>query len=247
MCYRCFWPQPLCWCSSITPMATRTKFVFLMHPYEFKHVKAATGRLTHLCLADSEIHMGVGFDKNEAVQALINDPKNYPVLLYPKSDARDLSKGELHAQDFEGRRLVVFLLDGTWRLVRHMWKESLTLQRLPKIMFSQATPSRYVIKRQPEPGCLSTLEATHELLLALDRCKLDHYALPDQLLSLFQRMQELQIGFAAEAKRLGRRRHALRERPARPTMPKNGTKRRKIFTASVTGEPSDGTVAQSQP
>lgn len=216
-------------------MVTRTKFVFLMHPYEFKHVKAATGRLTHLSLAGSEIHMGVGFDRNEAVQALIEDPTNYPVLLYPRSDARDLSKGELRERDFEGRRLVVFLLDGTWRLVRHMWKESLTLQRLPRIMFSQATPSRYVIKRQPEPGCLSTLEATHELLLALDRCKLDHYARPDQLLALFQRMQDLQLGFAAEAARLGRRRHALPDRPARTMTPRNPeAKRRRIFTQSVT-------------
>ena len=93
MCYRCFWPKALCWCASITPIATRTKFVFLMHPYEFKHVKAATGRLTHLCLSDSAIHMGVGFDDHETVQALIRDPNNFPVLLYPTKGARDLSKG----------------------------------------------------------------------------------------------------------------------------------------------------------
>mgnify|MGYP003347968264 CR=1 FL=1 len=46
MCYRCFWPRPLCWCGSIRPMATRTRFLVLMHPKEFKHEKAATGRLT---------------------------------------------------------------------------------------------------------------------------------------------------------------------------------------------------------
>ena len=61
-CYRCFWPQPLCWCGSIIPMETRTRFVFLTHPKEFKQEKAGTGRLTHLCLANSEVHMGVGFD-----------------------------------------------------------------------------------------------------------------------------------------------------------------------------------------
>ena len=52
-------------------MATRTKFVLLMHPKEFKKEKAATGRLTHLCLANSEIHCGIEFDRHEAVQALI--------------------------------------------------------------------------------------------------------------------------------------------------------------------------------
>ena len=62
-CYLCFWPKALCWCQSITPMATLTKFVFLMHPKEFKREKAATGRLTHLCLTNSEIRCGIEFDR----------------------------------------------------------------------------------------------------------------------------------------------------------------------------------------
>jgi DTW domain-containing protein YfiP len=237
MCYRCFWPKPLCWCASITPMPTSTKFVFLMHPYEFKRVKAATGRLTHLCLADSAIHVGVGFDEHEAVQALIRDPKNFPVLLYPTRGARDLSRGELPAAELEGRRLVVFLLDATWRLVRHMWRDSPSLQRLPRIMFSNAAPSRYVIKRQPEAGCLSTLEATHELLVALERSGLDRYPQPDQLLGLFQRMQEVQLRCAAESARLGIRRHALRV-VSPMHEPRIGPRRRRIF-------PADG--ANNQP
>ncbi len=230
MCYRCFWPESLCWCGSVTPMPTRTKFVILMHPDEFKRVKAGTGRLTHLCLADSELHIGIGFDGHEAVQALLNDPNNFPVLLYPTRDARDLSKGELHADDFAGRRLVVFLLDATWRRVRPMLRTSLSLQRLPRIMFSNAAPSRYVIKRQPEPGCLSTLEATHELLVALDRSGLDHYALPEQLLGLFQRMQDVQLRCIAENKRLGLHRHVRRASTERPLpTPCPSPKRRRIF------------------
>ena len=235
MCYRCNWPQPHCWCGSITPMATRTKFVILMHPDEHKRVKANTGRLTHLCLRDSELHLGIGFDDHAAVQALINDPQNYPVLLYPGRESRDLSKGELHAADIAGRRLVVFLLDATWRKVRPMFRTSLTLQRLPRIMFSDATPSRYVIKRQPEPGCLSTLEATHELLVALDRSGLDAYTQPTQLLDLFQRMQDFQLRRAAEnAANRDRRGGGLRPpgifSPSIPATPK----RRRIFTGPAT-------------
>lgn len=210
MCYRCNWPQAHCWCGSITPMATRTKFVFLMHPYEFKRIKANTGRLTHLSLAESELYMGIGFDEHERVQELINDPANFPVLLYPTKDARDLSKGDLQAADLGGRRLVVFLLDGTWRTVRPMLRTSLSLQRLPRVMFSNAAPSRYVIKQQPKPECLSTLEATHELLVALDRSGLDRYAQPAQLLDLFQRMQDFQIRCIEENRRLGYCRHGRR-------------------------------------
>src|SRR3954471_21540653 len=103
-CYKCFWPAQHCWCGSITPMPSRTKFVILMHSYEFKRIKANTGRLTHLCLSDSELFVGEAFDQHEAVQALINDPQNYPVLLYPGRDALDLSKAgneEIEARSSE--------------------------------------------------------------------------------------------------------------------------------------------------
>jgi DTW domain-containing protein YfiP len=228
-------------------MPSRTKFVILMHTHEFKRIKANTGRLTHLCLADSELYVGEAFDQHEAVQALIKDPKNYPVLLYPGKDAVNLSAAALRPEQGAGsteqdaafsalnsqlstRRLVVFLLDATWRLARPMLRDSLTLQALPSVMFTNAAPSRYKIKRQPEPGCLSTLEAVHELLLALDRAGLDRYTQPDQLLDIFERMQEIQIRRTAENRALGIRRHApkpKRENPPPPPPP--GSRRRRIF------------------
>ncbi|PHX84851.1 MAG: DTW domain-containing protein [Opitutia bacterium] len=236
MCYRCNWPQLHCWCGSITPMPTRTKFVILMHPYEHKRVKANTGRLTHLCLADSELHLGIGFDEHEAVQALINDPQNFPVLLYPGRDSRDLSKGELPVADLAGRRLVVFLLDATWRLVRPMFRTSLSLQRLPRIMFTNAAPSRYIIKRQPEPGCLSTLEATHELLGALDRAGLDVYSQPTQLIDLFHSMQDFQIRRAAEnALHSDRRPPRLNPQDPSSAGVRFSSKRRRVFPVTPAG------------
>ena len=243
MCYKCNRPQQLCWCGQITPMATRTKFVILMHPYENRQIKLNTGRLTHFCLADSELYVGESFDEHKAVQALINDPGNYPVLRYPGKGARDLSKGELHASDFSGRRLVVFLLDATWRLVRPMLRLSHSLQQLPKIMFSNATPSRYVIKRQPEPECLSTLEATHELLLALDRSGLDHYSMPEQLLTHFMRMQEFQVKCAEENRRVDYVPRKPLELPLETARGEASTpsKRRRIFhTASRDSLPTEG-------
>ena len=233
-CYRCFWPQPLCWCGSITPMETRTRFVFLMHPKEFKQEKAATGRLTHLCLAQSEIHCGIGFDEHEPVQALLRDPRNFPVLLYPGRDALDLSADQLTPLDLGGRRLVVFLLDATWALARKMLKLSPSLQRLPRIRFTPAAPSRYVIKQQPHPGCLSTLEATHEVLLALTRAGLDAYPLPDQLLGLFQRMQAFQIHCASDPGRGGYRRSAYRAPADRaPLQGRSATRRTRVFQAPL--------------
>jgi len=96
-------------------------------------------------------------------------------------------------------------------------------------MFSNAAPSRYVIKRQPEPGCLSTLEATHELLTALDRSGLDAYPQPEQLLTLFQRMQDFQIRRTAENALLGDSRHGHRIRTPRTDAPRALPKRHRIF------------------
>jgi len=204
-CYRCFWPKAHCWCASIAPMSTRTRFVLLLHPKEWKREKAATGRLTHLCLADSDLHMALECDAHPAVQAILRDPASYPVLLYPDEGARNLSRGALTADDLAGRRLVVFVLDATWGRARKMLKLSPRLQQLPRVVFTATAPSRYVIKRQPQEGCLSTLEAVHETMLALAHCGLDHYERPDQLLAVFDRMQQFHLDCARDPARLGQR------------------------------------------
>jgi DTW domain-containing protein YfiP len=194
-------------------METAARFVFLMHPKEYKEEKAGTGRLTHLCLPNSELHMGVAFDRDESVQALLADPRNLCVLLYPGADAMNLSAASgsqlaTLSSQLQERRLVIFLLDATWSLARKMLRLSPTLQRLPRIMFTPTAPSRYIIKQQPQAGCLSTLEAVHELLLLLERQRLDQYARPTQLLEIFDRLQRFQMECAADPNRAGYRRQS---------------------------------------
>lgn len=242
MCYRCFWPKTLCWCPTLRAMATRTRFVFLMHPKEFKQEKAATGRLTRLCLENSELHMGLEFDRHEAVQELIADPANLCVLLYPGREALNLSAAGAEAlADFRGRlatrRLVVFLLDATWAGARKMLRLSPSLQRLPRVMFTPTAPSRYVIKQQPQEGCLSTLEATHELLLALERSGLDAYPDRTQLLDVFARMQDYQLKCAADPERPGYRRRAY-SAPEKRAAPRgrSGTRRQNYLKQPLAAE-----------
>jgi DTW domain-containing protein YfiP len=229
-CYRCFWPKALCWCGSIQPIATRTRFVFLMHPKEYKQEKAATGRLTHLCLTNSVIHVGVGFDDHAEVQTLLNDPAYFPVLLYPGKNALNLTAAGLGPGDLGGRQLLVFLLDATWSLGKKMLRLSPSLQRLSRVMFVPLQPSRFVIKQQPQAGCLSTLEATHELLGALERSGLDRYERPAQLIDLFHRMQDFQIRCALDPSRPGYRRQPYSQPGERtPFTGKSGARRSRIF------------------
>jgi DTW domain-containing protein YfiP len=200
-----------------------------MHPKEFKQEKAGTGRLTHLCLAGSEIHMGIGFDDHDAVQTLLRDPDFFPVLLYPGEQAHNLSNGGLRIDDLGGRRLLVLLLDATWSGARKMLRLSPSLQRLPRIMFTPTAPSRYVIKQQPQVGCLSTLEATHEILVALEQAGLDRYSLPNQLHGLFDRMQDFQIRCASDPARGGYRRQPYSEPGERVALHGRSGERRSRF------------------
>jgi DTW domain-containing protein YfiP len=244
-------------------MATKTRFVFLMHPKEYKEEKAGTGRLTHLCLPNSELHMGKGFDDHEPVQAVLSDPSNFCVLLYPGVAAVNLSEagsmepgvwsqateagGDLSETSagsrllalrsaLQSRQLVVFLLDATWSGARKMLRLSPSLQRLPRIMFTPSVPSRYIIKQQPQEGCLSTLEAVHELLTVLERTGLDRYPEPEQLLGIFHRMQDFQIKCAADSTRPGYRRKPYGV-PADRSQPlgRSGTRRMKYLK-----KPADG-------
>jgi DTW domain-containing protein YfiP len=115
------------------------------------------------------------------------------MLLYPSKGALNLSDNGFSGALLPGRQLLVILLDATWRNAKKMFNRSLTLQKLPRIMFVPREKSRYVIKKQPHDWCLSTLEAAHELLLALEKSGLDNYERPSQMLDLFARMQQHQI------------------------------------------------------
>ena len=214
-------------------MATRTRFVFLMHPKEFKQEKAATGRLTHLCLSNSELHVGVGFDGDDTVQTLLHDPRFFPVLLYPGKTAVNLSEPGSRPdfrRELAGRPLLVVLLDATWSGARKMLKLSPSLQRLPRLMFTPTAPSRYVIKQQPQAGCLSTLESVHELLTALEHAGLDRYPDPAQLLDVFQRMQDFQIRCASDPARSGYRRKPYGDPGARlAPQGRSGSRRQKYL------------------
>ena len=84
---RCFRPVENCLCKYTEEIDTGIKFVFLMHPKEAKRQRTGTGNLAHISLKDSEIIVGLNFAENTRLNQLLEDPRYYPVMMYPGEEA----------------------------------------------------------------------------------------------------------------------------------------------------------------
>lgn len=225
-CYRCMRPASSCLCPKEAPLPVRTKIVLLMHEKEWRRQKCATGRLACLNLEGSEIIAGLGFDDNLRVKELRSDPAKRCVLLYPGENAVDLSSEPFPAQALGlavdsalglGRQLVVFIIDATWSCSRAVLRASPGLLDLPRLMFRPREKSRWIIKKQPADWCLSTIEAIHELLLALETAGMDSYPDKERLLAVFAAMQAYQIDRASTGYNPRRKTKKAQRRERTPT------------------------------
>jgi DTW domain-containing protein YfiP len=164
-----------------------------MHPKEYKREKAATGKLSHACLPNSEIIWEEDFTHNKRLNEILQDPKNYVVLLYPSDRSLNVSKGEFLPENLSGRQLVVLLLDGTWACAKKMLKLSANLHPLPRLMFTPTAQSQFHIKQQPDPLCLSTIETIQQFLEALTEHGLEEKGEWVGLMKPFMAMQRYQV------------------------------------------------------
>ena len=200
VCFTCKRPSVTCYCNQIETFNSFPRFVILMHKDEVKRT-IATGRMAHLCMGNSELYEGTNFTHCEPVNQIIRDPANYPVLLYPAIGAADLSAMTLpHRQQLfpADRKLVVFLIDGTWSQARKVKRISTNVGRLPTLCFTPSRPSQFRVRRQPKPNCYSTIEAIHELIDLLGPERPDH----ENLLKVFNQMVEKQINYETHFKSL---------------------------------------------
>ena len=192
-CYKCFRPIINCFCKSIKPIKTNIKFVFLIHPKEALKQKTGTGRLAHLSMTDSEMIIGVDFTDNSTVNDYIKDPSYYPVLLFPGINSLTVESGQF-MKDLSGKKLLVFIIDGTWALVKKMIRLSTNLQKLQTMSFINKYKSKFIIKRQPRPFCLSTIESVYYLIEELkSRDIINKKINPNGLIKTFQKMINFQI------------------------------------------------------
>jgi len=193
-CELCKKPPLTCYCANVKAFAPATQFVILIHRHENRR-SIATGRMAHLCLSNSHFYEGTDFTEHAQVNAILQNPKNFPVVLYPNADAVDLSEVDrADRQSFvpDGKQLVVFIIDGTWAQAKRMRRLSRNLHDLPHLYFTPETPSRFRVRKQPQSDCYSTIEAIHHFIeLVEDTSHQKH----QNLMEVFSVMVERQIDF----------------------------------------------------
>ncbi len=197
LCLTCRQPDFRCYCAAVRRFDPGIKFVILIHPLEVRRA-IATGRLSYLCLEDAELIVGYNYSKNERVNEIVNDPRYHPVVLYPGTSATDLtalSGDERSALFPRDKKLVVFVIDGTWNTAKKTARLSRNLSGLPQISFVPPRASNFRVRVQPKPECYATVEAIHEVIELLgdfsrgDLAQRKHRI----LLDVFDRVVERQL------------------------------------------------------
>jgi DTW domain-containing protein YfiP len=164
-----------------------------MHPKEAKRQRTGTGRLAHLSLPGSEVLIGLDFTHDVRLHILLEDPRYFPVLLYPGRDAwTSASPG--FAAAVGKRTLLVLVVDATWFCSRKILEHSPWLLDLPRLSFSGMYRSIFTFKREPRPEYISTIESCYYLIREMQAISLaDTAADPEPLMDIFRRMIRFQL------------------------------------------------------
>jgi DTW domain-containing protein len=207
VCTRCLRPESACYCKHLTSIGTATRVVLLQHPRE-RYVPIGTARMASLCLPNSELHVGVHWRGSKVLERALSDPTRPAALLYPGAGAIDV------LVDPPKGPITLIVVDGTWWQTKKVVRENPDLARLPRYAFYPPSPSGYRIRREPDPACVSTIEALAYVLGALEGDAERFRA----LLTPFRAMVDVQID--CEARRLGaRHRHKGASTPSPPPVP----------------------------
>lgn len=191
-CSKCLRAKEFCLCDCIKEFDSGIKFVFLMHPKEYKRQRTGTGLLAKNSLCGSEIIVGVDFTQNERLKALLEDKSYYPVLMYPSEDSWNSSRPGFK-ETVAGRKLLALIIDSTWFCSKKVIQHSPNLLRLPKLSFSGDYRSIFTFKREPRPECVSTIETCYYLIKELQPLGLASNANPEPLMNVFKQMIKDQI------------------------------------------------------
>lgn len=201
-CWNCRQPESGCYCASVRAFDPQIEFVILIHKIEARR-RIATGRMSHLLLKNSHLIEGSQFEDHPKVNQLIAREDATAVVLYPGPTALNLTHASTESLRLltdpvaGGKRLIVFVIDGTWATARRTMRLSGNLARLPRVCFDPVRKSAFEVRKQPADHCVSTLEAIHHTIELLGESQGFNTAerQHDHLLEIFAMMVNRQKTF----------------------------------------------------
>ena len=152
-CYQCLQQSPHCFCAQLQKIPNKTELRIFQHPREFRH-PLGTAIIAMLGFQRINRHfaMGISPDPEQAQDA---------VLLFPSPNATPL----MH---FQRRPSQLWIIDGTWRQTKKLYRENPWLQAMPCATLTPENPSTYRLRRAPGKRYLSTFESMIQALRILE-------------------------------------------------------------------------------
>jgi DTW domain-containing protein YfiP/ribosomal protein S18 acetylase RimI-like enzyme len=191
LCTNCHRPPVQCLCPYLPSqrIGLQTDVLILQHPAEFRRKTFSTVPLLKLVLERVQICVGHQFDLSlKPLQEAISKGHNV-LVLFPGSDAisldasinkeqpcdstplsQMLGSDDIKQNSNDLGRNVLILFDGTWTQARKMALASPELlEHCQQVQFAADSTSLYDgVRKQPEPHCRSTLEASAQALVLLE-------------------------------------------------------------------------------
>lgn len=201
-CWTCHRSIAACFCSLTQPFESAIDIALIVHPYE---AKATIGTAWILRRSISNMKWfrskGDDLDDNPSFLETLNAKNRIPFLLFPGSNAFNLSNGSTEAWQAlapSTHRPLLIVVDGTWTQAKAMVRKSRVLSALPRVSFETAQLSQYEFKKQPRPACLSSVESVHRVIEVLgSRGWAQAPALNehDRMITIFRNMVKFQLQF----------------------------------------------------
>lgn len=194
-CSQCNRALVACFCDTITPINNALSVLILQHSSEVNHAKG-TAKIVELSLEKIDVFVGEDFTGNIELQQKLAAKNS--LLLYPQENAvlpqqlveQINNNGLFTLSDYQ-----LIVIDGSWKKVFKILKLNPFLSELPAIGIDAVNESDYRIRKSSRSDSLSTLEAIHAVLTAVEGDKFEG------LLSSFQAMIDFQINSMPEAVR----------------------------------------------
>lgn len=118
-----------------------------------------TGRLIGDVISDTYAFQWSRTEPDAQMLALLKHPDYFPLLLFPQQYVDDQQR--LISQplpDIGNKKLLLILLDGSWREARRIFRQSPYLNAIPVLSIQPQQLSQYLLRSSVNPSHLSTAE-----------------------------------------------------------------------------------------